>query len=37
MNFAYKNLNKTRGTYMIYEDKKRKEIWPKMYTIIMNN
>jgi hypothetical protein len=26
MNFAYKNLNKTRGTYMIYEDKKRKEI-----------
>jgi hypothetical protein len=34
---AYKNLNKTTGTYTIIWGQKKKEVWPKMYTIIMNN
>jgi hypothetical protein len=25
MYFAYKNLNKIRGTYMIYEDKRKRK------------
>jgi len=29
MYFVYKNLNKTRGTYMIYEDKRRRKYDPK--------
>ncbi len=37
MYFAYKNLNKTRRTYMIYEDKRKRKYDPNIYTIIMNN
>jgi hypothetical protein len=29
MYFAYKNLNKTRGTYMIYEDERKRKYDPK--------